>query len=304
MSAQAEAGPQADQLGDYLASIGATPLLSAEEEVALAKRVEAGTYAAHLLAEGVSRPGLEELVADGRAARDHLIRANLRLVVSVAKRYAHRGMSWADVIQDGNLGLIEAVGRYDHTRGHRFSTCATWWIRKSIQQGLEYAHTVRLPIGVQDQLGKLAQAEIVVTQALGRTPTEAELAEHLGEKTAKLVTLRRVSQDCVSLDHAPGDPHQGTLGDLVEDPDAVTPAQAAERAALKAALTTLMADLAPRQAMIMRMRFGLDGQGEHTPRQIADRMGLTPHWVRQLERESLARLRRYGARAGLRAWAG
>ncbi|QYC43434.1 RNA polymerase principal sigma factor HrdB [Nonomuraea coxensis DSM 45129] len=291
-----EAGPQADHLGDYLARIGRTPLLTAEEEIALAERVAAGRTAARLLATDGARPGLEELAADGQAAREHLIRANLRLVVAVAKRYAYRGMSWADVVQDGNLGLIEAVERFDHTRGHRFSTCATWWIRKYIQQGLEHAHTMRLPIGVQDELGKLAQAESVVTQRLGRTPTEEELAAHLGEKPAKLVLLRRVSQGCVSLDLAPGD--------LVEDPGGLTPVETAERKALKETLATLVAGLAPRQAMIVRMRFGLDGQDEHTPRQVADRMGLTSHWVRQLERESLARLCRRGASAGLTAWIG
>ncbi|MEV5552714.1 sigma-70 family RNA polymerase sigma factor [Nonomuraea wenchangensis] len=291
-----DTGPQADQLGDYLARIGRTPLLTAEEEVALAGRVAAGRSAARLLAAGGARPGLEELAADGQAAREHLIRANLRLVVAVAKRYAYRGMSWADVVQDGNLGLIEAVERFDHTRGHRFATCATWWIRKYIQQGLEYAHTMRLPIGVQDELGRLARAESDVAQRLGRTPTEDELAAHLGEKAAKLVLLRRISQGCVSLDLAPGD--------LVEDPGGPAPVESAEREALKDVLTELVAGLAPRQAMIVRMRFGLDGQDEHTPRQIADRMGVTPHWVRQLERESLARLCRRGTRAGLTAWTG
>lgn len=159
-------------VSDYLARIARTPLLTAGQEVELARRIEAGVYAAHLIGQGSRRGGLEEVAADGRAAREQLIVANLRLVVSIAKRYAHHGVPLADLIQDGNLGLIEAVERFDHARGNRFSTCATWWIRKAILCGLEHAQPVRLPPRVRDRLRDLARAEAAATHRLGRPPTE------------------------------------------------------------------------------------------------------------------------------------
>ncbi|MEV0354314.1 sigma-70 family RNA polymerase sigma factor [Nonomuraea sp. NPDC050680] len=293
-----------DQAGARLAQIGDTPLLTAGQEIRLAKRMEAGAHAARLIEQGATEPGLEAAVADGRAARQHMIEANLRLVVSIAKRYARRGMSLADVIQDGNLGLIEAVERFDHTRGNRFSTVATWWIRKAIQRGLEYAHTIRLPIGVQDELGKIARAEAEATHRLGRVPAEWELAEESGLGPARLAYLRRLPAQCVSLDTVAGEGrHQSTLGDLVEDVDGASPEQFVERTALKGVLASLVEEPAPRQASIMRLRFGLDGHDEHTPREIAELLGLTPQWVRQLEKESLARMRGGGRWHGLRAWA-
>ncbi|MFI7154444.1 RNA polymerase sigma factor RpoD/SigA [Nonomuraea sp. NPDC050022] len=292
-----------DQMGNYLARIGRTPLLTAEQEVELAKRMEAGVYAAHLIGQGATRPELEALAADGRVAREHMIKANLRLVVSVAKRYTHRGLPLADVIQDGNLGLIEAVQRFDHARGNRFSTVAVWWIRKAIQRGLEQAPTVRLPIGTRDQLAKIARAEMAITHRLGRTPTERELAEETGQEPAKLVTLRRLPRECVSLDTVVGEgPHRSTLGELLEDVQSLPAEQLVERKALTEVLTSLINGLAPRQALVMRLRFGLAGYAPHTPRQIAGQMGLTPHWVRQLEKESLAWMRRHGSE-GLQAWA-
>ncbi|TMR92419.1 sigma-70 family RNA polymerase sigma factor [Nonomuraea basaltis] len=302
IDAQAEPVPH-DQLSDYLARISGTPLLTPAQEVELAKRMEAGAYAAHLIEQGAAEPGLEAVVADGRAAREHMIEANLRLVVSIAKRYARRGLSLADVIQDGNLGLIEAVERFDHTRGNRFSTVATWWIRKAIQRGTEHAHPVRLPIGVQDQLAKVARAEATAMHRLGRRPTERELAEESGLEPARIGALRRLPQRCASLDVIVGEErHQSTLGELLEDVEMVSAEQLVERKALKDLLASLVAGLAPRQALIMRLRFGLGGHGEHTPRQIAEELGLTPHWVRQLEKESLAHMRGRGNRQGLRAW--
>ncbi|MFC5822179.1 sigma-70 family RNA polymerase sigma factor [Nonomuraea harbinensis] len=291
-------------LDDYLTRIGAIALLTAQEEIALAKRMEAGTRAARLIAEGAAAPGLAATAADGLAARRHMIEANLRLVVSIARRYAQRGMSLADVIQDGNLGLIEAVERFDHRRGTRFSTLATWWIRKAIQRGLEHAHTVRLPIGVQDQLVAISRAQAQAAQRLGRAPAAQELAEAAGLEPDKLAALRQVPWTCVSLDLDAGDSgQQGTIGDLVEDDRTLTAEQVVERKALQAVLTTLVDRLAPRQALIMRLRFGLDGHDRHTPRQVADQLGLTPQWVRALEKESLARMRAMGRPYELRAWA-
>ncbi|MFI9846658.1 RNA polymerase sigma factor RpoD/SigA [Nonomuraea sp. NPDC051941] len=293
-----------DQLSDYLARIGGTPLLTAEQELELATRIEAGACAAHLIAQGNGGRELEAAAADGRAARKHMIEANLRLVVSIARRYAHRGLSLADVIEDGNLGLIEAVGRFDHTRGNRFSTVATWWIRKAIQRGLEYAPTIRLPIGVQEQFAKVAHAEIVTTHRLGRRPTERELAEEAGLQPARLNALRCLPQGCASLDVLVGaGGHQSTLGELVEDTAALSAEHLVEHDALKDLLASLVDGLAPRQALIMRLRFGLDGHTEHTPRQVAEKLGLTPYWVRQLEKESLAHMRVRGSRRGLYAWA-
>ncbi|GGO83077.1 sigma-70 family RNA polymerase sigma factor [Nonomuraea cavernae] len=300
----AEAEPDHhDQVGDYLARIRTTPLLTAEQEVRLAKRIEAGVYAARLIEQGSAKAGLDAAVADGRAAREQLILANLRLVVSIAKRYAHRGMPLADVIQDGNLGLIRAVERFDHAKGYRFSTCATWWIRKAIQQGLEYAYPVRLPAGVRDRLSKIARAESVVTHRLGRSPTERELAEEVGHDLMKYVPLRQLTQAGASLDASVGEGrHRTTLGELVTDDQSPTAEWLVDQQDLKVLLDSLVDALPPSQARVVRLRFGLDGCGQHKPEQIAERMGLTPYWVRRMERESLTRLRRYGARRGLRAW--
>ncbi|GAA4039080.1 sigma-70 family RNA polymerase sigma factor [Nonomuraea soli] len=220
-----------------------TPLLNAEEEVALARRIEAGLYAEHLLETRGHDPDLEAVAADGRAARERMICANLRLVMSVAKRYAHRGLPFADVVQDGNVGLIQAVEHYDHTRGTRFSTCATWWIRKAILQGLERARTIRIP----------------------PHPVRAPWA-------------------CVTLDM--------TLGEVLADPDVKSTEQIVENHLLHDSLLPAVDTLAPRQALIMRMRFGLDGHAPRTRRQVATELGLTPTWVRSLEQESLAWLRR------------
>ncbi|MEV4800372.1 sigma-70 family RNA polymerase sigma factor [Nonomuraea sp. NPDC049421] len=300
---QADAGAPADPVHDYLARIGRTRLLTAPEEVRLAERMEAGAEAARLIREGAGEPGLRDVAADGLTARRHLIEANLRLVVSIAKRYAHRGTSLADVIQDGNLGLIEAVERFDHRRGNRFSTVATWWIRKAIQRGLEHAYPVRLPIAIQRELAEVAQAEGRATHRLERVPTEREVAEESGRKPARLAFLRQLPATCASLDvEAGADRHHYTLGDLMEDDRTPAVAHQAEQRALKAVLDPLVAGLAPRQALIMRMRYGLDGHAPHTARQIAEKFGLTPQWVRQLEQESLGRLRRSGRPYGLRAW--
>ncbi len=294
----------AEPVSGYLTRIGRTPLLTASEEITLAERMEAAAQAARLLQEGATEPALRDVVADGLAARQHLIEANLRLVVSIAKRYAKRGMSLADVIQDGNLGLIEAVERFDHTRGNRFSTVATWWIRKAIQRGLELAHTVRLPIAVQDELIKVAQAEARALHRLGRVPTERELAEEAGQEPTRLAFLRRLPGPCASLDVEAGEErHRSTLGDLVEDDRALAVEHLVEQRALKKVLDRLVDGLAPRQALIMRLRFGLDGHDPHTPRQIAEKLGLTPQWVRQLEKESLTRMRGHGRAYGLHAWA-
>lgn len=296
--------PGADLVRGYLVRIGRTPLLTAAEEVSLGERMAAAARAARLIRQGDPTPGLRDIVAAGRAARRHLIEANLRLVVSIAKRYAHRGMSLADVIQDGNLGLIEAVERFDHTRGNRFSTVATWWIRKAIQRGLEHAPTVRLPIAVQDELVEVARARARELHRLGRVPTERELAEELGRKPARLAFLRQLPGPCASLDAEAGEGrHRHTLGDLVEDDRNPATEELAEQRALKVVLDRLVDGLAPRNALIMRLRFGMDGHDPHTPRQIAEKLGLTPQWVRQIEKESLTRLRGHGRSYGLRAWA-
>src|SRR5690606_2786716 len=183
-----------------------------------------------------------------------------RLVVAVARRYAHRGLSFADVVQDGNVGLIRAVERYDHTKGYRFSTLASWYIRKAIQQGLEHAHTVRLPIGVQDRLVALTRAEIEATHRLGRQPTDAEVAVQAGEKPRRVALLRTTPQDCLSLDVIVQDgQHPMTLGDMIEDPDGERAEREVERAELKRVLAAVLGGLPPRQRTILRMRYGLDG---------------------------------------------
>ncbi|ETK30754.1 sigma-70 family RNA polymerase sigma factor [Microbispora sp. ATCC PTA-5024] len=295
----------------YLARIGETPLLTAGEEVELARRIEAGVYARHLLGEDPGRPDaddLEAVAADGLRARDHLIRANLRLVVSIAKRHHHRGASLPDLIQDGNLGLIEAVDRFDHSRGFRFSTCAAWWIRKAIQKGRETSGLIRIPGHVRDEMHRLARAEERLTGETGHVPSAQRLAEELGRPVDRVLAWRLLARDCVALDARPagGPPFSGPSSgsEAVEHAVWACPEAALEQAALAGALRSATAALAPRQALIVRLRFGLDGATEHTRQETAATVGVPSAWMSRLERESLARMRHHAGGATLAAWAG
>jgi RNA polymerase sigma factor (sigma-70 family) len=302
-----------DLVGQYLAQIGSTPLLSAEDEVDLAKRIEAGVYAAELLRaanagerrlNAVRRRELTALAADGRAAKDHMIRANLRLVVSAARKHARRGVPFLDVVQEGNLGLIRAVEKFDYTKGFKFSTYAMWWIRQAIERGLaEQSRTVRLPAHVAETVSKLNRIDRDLNRLLGREPTLDEVAEEAGLTTDRVLELRQVARDSVSLDTPVGDDGETTLGELIEDVDVLQAADIAEQRALTASLRDLVATLPAREATIIELRFGLHDGQPHTLQEVADRVGLTRERVRQLEKKALADLRDPQRHEPVLAWA-
>jgi RNA polymerase sigma factor (sigma-70 family) len=296
-----EPGDEADLLGQYLNQISATPLLSAEEEVRLAQRIEAGVRAAEELAraeaEGSDLPPrrrreLEAAAHDGQGAKDHMIRANLRLVVSIAKRHAHRGMPLLDLIQEGNLGLIRAIEKFDHTKGFKLSTYATWWIRQAIERGLaQHARTVRLPMHVVEELQKLAKVERKLQLRLDHEPTEEEVARESGLKPERVTWLRRVGRHAVSLDTPVDDTGETVVGDLIPATDVLQAPEVAEYRALAEELRDALGTLGPREAMILSLRYGLHDGTPRTLQQVAERVGLTRERVRQLEKQSLAHLR-------------
>jgi RNA polymerase primary sigma factor len=297
----------------YLDEIGATPLLTAEQEVELAKRIEAGVYAAQLLRDEAGhghlttgrRRELEAVAADGAAAKEHMVRANLRLVVSVAKRFSGRDVPFLDVVQEGNLGLIRAVEKFDYARGFKFSTYAMWWIKQSIQRGLgELGRTVRLPVHVVEELTRLGRIERTLQTQLGREPTLEELAEETERSVERVVELRRLARHPISLETPVGDDGETLIGDLIEDDDAVQAPEAAEYAALTRQLHALVDSLPARQATIVAMRYGLVDGRPRTLQEIASHLGLTRERVRQLEKEALAELRDPDRNAPLLAWAG
>jgi RNA polymerase sigma factor (sigma-70 family) len=296
-----ETGDEADLLGQYLAQIAATPLLTAEDEVRLARRIEAGVRAAGELerADGGEcepspdrRRELEAAVRDGGHAKDHMIRANLRLVVSIAKRHAHRGVPLLDVIQEGNLGLMRAVEKFDHTKGFKFSTYATWWIRQAIERGLaQHARTVRLPMHVVEELQKLAKAERKLQLRLGHEPADEEVARESGFDEGRVAWLRRVGRQTISLDTPVDETGETVVGDLIPATDVLQAPQVAEYRALAEDLRDALGVLAPREAMIISLRYGLHDGHPRTLQQVADQVGLTRERVRRLEKQSLSRLR-------------
>ncbi|MFJ8648697.1 sigma-70 family RNA polymerase sigma factor [Streptomyces sp. NPDC093546] len=306
-----------DLVRQYLSQIAATPLLTAEEEVELAKRIEAGVYADELLheADAAAAPGrrplsprrrrdLEAVARDGQHAKDHMVRANLRLVVAVAKRHSRRGLSFLDVVQEGNLGLIRAVEKFDYTKGYKFSTYATWWIRQAIERGLaQHARTVRLPVHVVEDLSKLRRTERALQAHLGREPTVAEAAAETGFPAAKVTRLRRVGRDAISLDTPVGEEGETVVGDLIEDTEVLQAPHVAEYRALAEQLRAAIGTLPPREAMILTLRYGLHDGEPHTRKQVAERVGLSTERVRQLERHALAQLRTSKGHEPLLAWA-
>jgi len=302
-------GTPADPVRGYLDAIGRTPLLTAAEEVDLAKRIEAGVYAAELLRRGETDPAslagrdraeLAAVAADGAAAKLHMMNANLRLVVSIAKKHTHRGMGLLDVVQEGNLGLIRAVEKFDYTKGFKFSTYATWWIRQAIGRGMaEQSRVVRLPVHVLDELAKVTRTERELVQRLGRDVTAEEIAAVTGQKPERVTDLRRVSRDPVSLDAPVGDDGGSVLGDLVLDAIAPAASEVVEREELSGELERVIDTLPEREALIVRMRFGLYDGRPHTLDEIGRHVGLTRERIRQLEKSALAQLREPEARAQL-----
>ena len=301
MSAEVDLDDQTSAMGDsvhtYLKSIGRTSLLTAEQEVNLAKRIEAGLFAEHKLEtepdlDEAHRRDLEEVAEDGRRAKAHMLEANLRLVVSVAKKYSDRGLSLLDVVQEGNLGLIRAVEKFDYTKGYKFSTYAMWWIRQAIQRGFaDSARTIRLPVHVLEMLSKLSRVERDMHQRLGREPTPEELAVELDRTPDQIEELLRTSRQPISLDSTIGEDGETSIGDLIEDVDAPEASELVDRQLMADQLRHALDGLTQREATIMAMRFGLYDGNPHTLDEIGRALGLTRERIRQLEKQSLSKLR-------------
>ncbi|TDB82836.1 RNA polymerase sigma factor, partial [Actinomadura sp. KC216] len=285
-----------DSVHTYLKAIGRRQLLTADQEVDLAKRIEAGLYAEHKLENDDLSPAvradLEWVAADGRRAKAHMLEANLRLVVSVAKKYSDRGLSLLDVVQEGNLGLIRAVEKFDYSKGYKFSTYAMWWIRQAIQRGFaDSARTIRLPVHVLEMLSKLSRVERDMHQRLGREPTPEELAVELDKSPEQVRELLRTSRQPISLDSTIGEDGETRIGDLIEDTDSPEASELVDRQLMADQLRRTLDILSPREAKIMAMRFGLYDGTPRTLDEIGKALGLTRERIRQLEKESLSKLR-------------
>ncbi|WP_235994759.1 RNA polymerase sigma factor [Nonomuraea montanisoli] len=298
-----------DSVHTYLKSIGRRTLLTAAQEVELARRIEAGLYAEYKLETDptlspAARDDLDLVVQDGREAKDHMLEANLRLVVSVAKKYTDRGMSLLDVVQEGNLGLIRAVEKFDYTKGFKFSTYAMWWIRQAIQRGFaDSARTIRLPVHVLEMLSKLSRIERDMHQRLGREPTPEELARELDKTPDQIEELLRTSRQPISLNATIGEDGETTIGDLIEDVDSPEASEIVDRQLLGDQLRGVLDNLSPRESKIMALRFGLVDGKPHTLDEIGKHLGLTRERIRQLEKESLSKLRHPSNTRPLLDWA-
>ncbi|MBB1017986.1 sigma-70 family RNA polymerase sigma factor [Dietzia sp. DQ11-71] len=301
--------PSADLVRVYLNGIGKTALLNAEDEVELSKRIEAGLYAKHVLETKkrlgpVRKADLKAIVAEGEAARAHLLEANLRLVVSLAKRYTGRGMPLLDLIQEGNLGLIRAMEKFDYAKGFKFSTYATWWIRQAITRGMaDQSRTIRLPVHLVEQVNKLARIKRELHQQLGREASLEELAEESGIPAHKIEELLDHSRDPVSLDMPVGADEEAPLGDFIEDAEATSAENTVVTNVMHSDVRAVLATLEEREQQVITLRFGLDDGQPRTLDQIGKRFGLSRERVRQIEREVMAKLRE-GRRADkLRSYA-
>jgi RNA polymerase sigma factor (sigma-70 family) len=293
-----EAATSADLVRVYLNEIGKVALLTAVDEVELAKRIEAGLYASHLLTARNSftparKREMRALVIDGERAKDHLLRANLRLVVSLAKRYTGHGMPFLDLIQEGNLGLIRAVEKFDYTKGFKFSTYATWWIRQAISRAMaDQSRTIRLPVHLVEQVNKLQRIRREMNQQLGREANHAELAHELDITEARVRELIDLSRDLVSLDQTVGTDDDASLGDFIADERATAAAETVvEGGLMRAHLQDVLDTLDTREAAVVRMRYGLDGGQPKTLDEIGRAFKLSRERIRQIERETMAKLR-------------
>jgi RNA polymerase sigma factor RpoD-like protein len=292
-----EAVQAADLVRSYLNEIGKVSLLNAVEEVELSKRIEAGLYAGHLLSTSkrlavARRRELQALAADGEAAKDLLLRANLRLVVSLAKRYTGRGMPFLDLIQEGNLGLIRAVEKFDYTKGFKFSTYATWWIRQAISRAMaDQSRTIRLPVHLVEQINKMQRMRRELGQNLGRDATDEEIAKELDITVERLHELIDHARDLVSLDQTVGTEEDSSLGDFIADAEATKPTEAVEFDLMRRQLAEVLDSLEPREAAVVRLRYGLADGNPHTLDDIAKKFGLSRERIRQIERETMAKLR-------------
>jgi RNA polymerase primary sigma factor len=294
----AVAGATSDPVKDYLKQIGKVPLLNAEQEVELAKRIEAGLFAEEKLAEAAgslrseTRLDLEWIADDGRRAKNHLLEANLRLVVSLAKRYTGRGMLFLDLIQEGNLGLIRAVEKFDYTKGYKFSTYATWWIRQAITRAMaDQARTIRIPVHMVEVINKLARVQRQMLQDLGREPTPEELAAELDMTPEKVIEVQKYGREPISLHTPLGEDGDSEFGDLIEDSEAIQPGEAVSFTLLQEQLHSVLDTLSEREAGVVSMRFGLtDGQPK-TLDEIGKVYGVTRERIRQIESKTMSKLR-------------
>jgi RNA polymerase primary sigma factor len=294
----AVAGATADPVKDYLKQIGKVPLLNAEQEVELAKRIEAGLFAEEKLGghdgsmQDGGRDDLEWIAEDGRRAKDHLLEANLRLVVSLAKRYTGRGMLFLDLIQEGNLGLIRAVEKFDYTKGYKFSTYATWWIRQAITRAMaDQARTIRIPVHMVEVINKLARVQRQMLQDLGREPSPDELAVELDMTPEKVIEVQKYGREPISLHTPLGEDGDSEFGDLIEDSEAIQPGEAVSFTLLQEQLHSVLDTLSEREAGVVSMRFGLtDGQPK-TLDEIGKVYGVTRERIRQIESKTMSKLR-------------
>jgi len=298
-----------DTIGLYLKEVSRVPLLTAEEEVELAQRIERGRMAREELAKGkVSqrhRTELRRLIEDGWAAREHLITANSRLVISVAKKYMGRGVPFLDLIQEGNIGLIRATKKFDYRRGHKFSTYATWWIRQAVTRAIaDQGRTIRVPVHMGDQINKLLRVQHQLTQRLGREPSVEELADALEVPPKKVENMIQVARRPLSLETPTDDEEDSVLGDFIEDDEAPPPDDTATYNLLREHLGEVLNGLPPREVRILQLRYGLlDGQA-YTLEEVGRKMGVTRERVRQIEAQALSRLRHPSIRRKLRDYLG
>ena len=306
---QTNDNPSADLVRVYLNGIGKTALLSAEDEVELAQAIEVGLYAEYKLANAekltrAEKRDLKILAREGKKARSHLLEANLRLVVSLAKRYTGRGMPLLDLIQEGNLGLIRAMEKFDYAKGFKFSTYATWWIRQAITRGMaDQSRTIRLPVHLVEQVNKLSRIKREMYQSLGREATNEELAEESGIEESKIEMLLRQSRDPVSLDMPVGTDEEAPLGDFIEDAEA-TDAETAVVASMRHSdIRSVIGSLEEREQDVIRLRYGLDDGVPRTLDQIGRKFGLSRERVRQIEREVMSKLREGNRADRLREYA-
>jgi RNA polymerase primary sigma factor len=286
-----------DSISLYLKEIGRIPLLTAEQEVSLAKRMEAGRFAKRRLSKDgkMSLADIEEqqyLIRDGQAAQEHLIKANSRLVVSVAKKYVGRGVPFLDLIQEGNIGLIRAVKKFDYRRGYKFSTYATWWIRQAVTRAIaDQGRTIRVPVHMYEQINRLARVSRQLVQELGRDPTMEEIAEELGVSPKKVERIIKVSQRPLSLEMPVGEEDDSFLGDFIEDGEAPSPTDQASQQLLREQIDDIFASLTPREVRILQLRFGLVDGYSYTLEEVGKKFGVTRERIRQIEAQALGRLR-------------
>jgi RNA polymerase primary sigma factor len=296
-SAERESESFSESLPLYLQEIGRVPLLTGAAEVDLAKAIEAGTEAATLLADGKSRPAEDlELLADiierGKRARQRLVESNLRLVVSVARRYMNRGIPLGDLIQDGNIGLMRAVEKFDYRRGFKFSTYATWWIRQAVSRSLaDQSRTIRVPVHMVETINKYVRLSSSLQQELGREPTIDEVAEAMETTPDRVREIIRILPQPISLESTVGDEADATLGDFVIDENAVDMDEAATRIVLRAQVEGVLETLTPRERRVVELRFGLDGDKLYTLSEIGAELGVTRERIRQIETKALRKLR-------------